>query len=953
MFSILLLGLEFLYVSVVIIILYRLKPKFGLTLLFIFIGSNQYFQTILTTFNIHIGFLSFSPGSVIIFSSSIFAVLLVYLKDGVKSARTLIYGIVIANFSIKILSMVTYGQFENMSFHIQNFAISPELFRVNFRTYYVGIAALIIDSYLLIIFYDFLKYKVKYKSLFGRIFFSLLIALVIDSVLFTTGSFFELPNYSNILLSQLFSKSIAATMFSAILYIYFQFFDKEWTAKDSATINTKFDVFSILTYRDKYKELKIESEQKLKQQLAEITSLNTIFKNISSNIAIDKLVTAIIEELNINLQPDLILFYKRNNSDLDILEIKVNDSLRKFDQSNQHKVGTCLCGLAVKTKTPQYSANINVDSRCTLSECKNAGFKSFAALPLLNKNEVIGVIGIASSAERNFKLKSYFLEAIAAEAAIALSNSMLYSELQNQKKELLFEVSEKKSALDNLRESESKYRTIVDNSHSGIGIIDNNFTILYANERLADIFGSSQEEIVGEKIDNFLTDESKSLVLSRYKKRQSGEILPTSYEYTIKRKDGSIREIKGSASVIQTSSGKKNTIAQLLDITEEKLANNKLIASENKFRSVVEHAPDAMYLFDFEGNIIDFNKKAMEKLGYTSEELHNLKMNDISQDFFEKNETADIIKKMKPNKPIWIERNHIKKDGTIFPVEISAGLVEIDERTLILGFARDVTEKEKDKEKLRKYRYKLEELVKQRTIQLEEANKELESFSYSVSHDLRAPLRHINGFIELLSIDSSAKLGPKSMHYLETISHASDQMGNLIDELLDFSRMGRSSMSFTEIDFGDLIHDVKNELLRDNIVAKRNIEWEITKMPMTYGDITMLRTVIVNLLSNAIKYTSKKEKSFIKISCNCENAKEFIFCVTDNGAGFDSRFADKLFGVFQRLHSKQEFEGTGIGLANVRRIISRHRGKTWAESEVDKGAKFYFSLPKKNNITSN
>jgi signal transduction histidine kinase len=242
------------------------------------------------------------------------------------------------------------------------------------------------------------------------------------------------------------------------------------------------------------------------------------------------------------------------------------------------------------------------------------------------------------------------------------------------------------------------------------------------------------------------------------------------------------------------------------------------------------------------------------------------------------------------------------------------------------------------------YREHLEKLVRGRTAQLEAANKEMHAFTYTVSHDLRAPLRHIDGFIELLQKRTGALIDEQGRHYMAAISDAAQKMGLLIDDLLSFSRMGRHAQAFQKVAFVELVRDVLREFEADT--AGRKIDWRIDDLPVVSGDKAMLRIVLVNLISNALKFTRSREKAAIEIGSLPGQTSETMIFVRDNGVGFDMTYADKLFGVFQRLHHTDEFEGTGIGLAIVQRIIARHGGRIWAEGEPDQGASFYFTLPR-------
>lgn len=476
---------------------------------------------------------------------------------------------------------------------------------------------------------------------------------------------------------------------------------------------------------------------------------------------------------------------------------------------------------------------------------------------------------------------------------------------------------------------------------------DGSYCVPIASEGIRNIFGCNPEDVLDDftPIANVIYPDDAERVIADIE-YSAAHLSNFTCEFRVHIPGRDIQWILSNSTPERLPDGSITWYGFNVDITSRKLVEKALKESEEKFRKAFSINPDAITITrQVDGMYVSVNNGFTQVYGFLEDEVIGKTSLEISI-WANPDDRKKFVNALNENG--FVENFEVRlcrKDGRIIEGLVSSTFIDLAGEAYILSTTRDVTELKRIQNQVRKLNETLEQRVIERTTQLEAANRELEAFSYSVSHDLRAPLRHINGYVDLLNDRFQEHLPDKAKHYLNTISNAAKQMGTLIDDLLQFSRTGRQEMRMTTFDMNNLLLEVYEKIKPD--LKNRNILWSVQPMPnKVNGDYALLKQVWINILDNAIKYTRLEVAPEITVRYYEEGA-DFIFSVQDNGVGFNMKYADKLFGVFQRLHSQAEFEGTGIGLANVQRILQKHNGKVWAEAEPNKGATFYFSLPKK------
>lgn len=511
------------------------------------------------------------------------------------------------------------------------------------------------------------------------------------------------------------------------------------------------------------------------------------------------------------------------------------------------------------------------------------------------------------------------------------------------------DITDRKHAEEALRRSEARKSAILESALDAIVTFDPSGKIIEWNPAAGQIFGYSRELALGRGFTELMApaanEELTRKGLARYLQTGRGRLLGQRMELMAKRANGA--EFPIELTITHITAGEQTVFTSFIrDITERRRTEEALRKSEERFRLLVEGVEDyAIFMLDTHGRVTTWNAGAERIHGYRAQEIIGRR--------FHRFYTAEDTERKKPDQALAVatsegrfqdEHALVRKNGAPFWASFVITALR-DENGKLTGFstiARDVTTRKNAEDEIRRLNAALERQVQERTAELQAAYAEMEAFSYSISHDLRAPLIHIAGFVEMLKSDLGPKLDDRSRRHLETICNSTEHMGRMIADLLALSRLGRAEMHLIPLQLSELVHDVQRELAPE--WENRNLAWLVQDLPEVTADPILLRQVLVILLSNAVKFTRRRPDARVEIGAQATDEEDIIY-VRDNGVGFDMKYAGKLFGVFQRLHSSADFEGSGIGLAKARRIIQRHGGRTWAESAPDQGATFYFSLP--------
>ena len=499
------------------------------------------------------------------------------------------------------------------------------------------------------------------------------------------------------------------------------------------------------------------------------------------------------------------------------------------------------------------------------------------------------------------------------------------------------DVTEQKMVEERLRKAAQYARNLIEASLDPLVTISRDGLITDVNHATENATGVPRERLIGSDFADYFTDSDRA---RRSYQQVFSEGFVRDYPLAIRSASGGVMDVLYNASVFRNETGEvEGVFAAARDVTKRTRAEQ----TARRLAAIVESSDDAIISKSLDGIVLTWNQGAERMYGYTAAEMVGRSVMAVVPAEYHA-EFWELLQRIARGDRIEHHETVCRcKDGRRVEVSVTWSATK-NARGEVTGAAtivRDITARKRAEDEIRKLNEELETRVEQRTAELQAANQELEAFTYSVSHDLRSPLRHLSGFSKLLLEENEKTLSRTSRHYVDEICDAARRMGQLVDDLLELSRMSRQALHPQPAALDTIVEEVRRELAPD--IGQRAIEWKISALPPAVGDPALLRQVYANLLANAVKFTRTRDLAVIEVGGQTVGGETTYF-VRDNGVGFDMRYVGKLFGIFQRLHRAEDFEGTGVGLALVQRIVHRHGGRVWAEAKPDRGACFYFTL---------
>jgi PAS domain S-box-containing protein len=744
------------------------------------------------------------------------------------------------------------------------------------------------------------------------------------------------------------------------------------------------------------------AEEMLKRRVAELSALNAMAVIVTESLDVDEILDrAIVQALRlVGVEAAAMLLLDEEAGELALIAHRglSDEFVRVFSRM---KLGEGLAGKAAETGQPAILGDLAEYRGALKAYVEKERIRSAASVPLIGRTGVIGVMNLGTANPHYFDAAGLeLLVTLGRQIAIGVEKARLYAETGRRNRELSVLYTISRAAAESL-DLEKTLNNAVEATLEALEIeVGGIYLMEPGGEALTlrvgrgvsdEVAKNLQHVKLGEGLSGRAAVEKKPVVLDVQdypSQRLAPYILGEGFQTLASTPLLSAGQAVGAmnlstrrprafppeelalltaigqhlGSAVQNARLYQETRAWAAELerrVEERTA--ALHESEQKYRTLFEAVPLGIGMADLAGNVLAANRGMEETTGYSLEEFRNIRLSDTYVDANERQRLLGVLQESGRVRDF--EAALKRRDGAMYFALLNMDQVELGGQKVLLTTVRDITERKRAEEEIRRLNEELEQKVIERTAQLEATNKELEAFAYSASHDLRAPLRAMDGFSRILLEDHALELSAEAQRYLHLVRNNAQQMDWLINDLLTFSRLSRQPLKKQSVMCADLVRQVLEEL-RDEQEG-RQVEITIGDLPTCQADPTLLKLVFLNLLSNALKFTRSREVARIEIGWHrisdsrlqiadsvaspsrsevTDLKSEIAYFVKDNGVGFDMRYADKLFGVFQRLHRSEEYEGTGVGLAIVQRIVHRHDGRVWAEAEVDKGATFYFAI---------